>query len=89
MGNREALEGRTSTAPLRVLRKIAVVVLGTSVLGIGVLMLVLPGPAFVVIPAGLSILALEFAWARRWLLRVQEHANQAIRPLRTRGDRRI
>jgi len=32
----------------------------------------LPGPAVVVIPAGLAILALEFAWARIWLKRVQE-----------------
>jgi tellurite resistance protein TerC len=86
MYERQALEDRASTAPLRALRKIAIVVVGTSVLGIGVLMLVLPGPAFVVIPAGLSILALEFAWAHRWLLRVQQHANQALRSLRTNGS---
>ncbi|MCU0668770.1 MAG: PGPGW domain-containing protein [Myxococcota bacterium] len=86
MSDREALEGRTSITPLRALRKIAVVVFGTSVLAIGVLMLVLPGPAFVVIPAGLSILALEFVWARRWLVRVQRHANDALRSLRTRGN---
>jgi tellurite resistance protein TerC len=89
MGDREALEGRTSTAPLRVLRKIAVVVFGTSVLGIGVLMLVLPGPAFVVIPAGLSILALEFVWAQRWLDQVHEHADRAIRSLRRNGGTRV
>jgi len=28
---------------------------------------VLPGPAFLVIPSGLAILAMEYAWARRWL----------------------
>ena len=88
MRDREAFEGRRSISTLRVLRKIAVVVFGTSVLAIGVLMLVLPGPAFVVIPAGLAILRLEFAWAQRWLLRVQEHANHAIRSLRTSGDPR-
>lgn len=88
MSDREVLEGRTLATPLRTLRKIAIVVAGTSVLAIGVLMLVLPGPAFVVIPAGLSILALEFAWAQRWLLRAREHANQAIRSVRTgRGPR--
>jgi tellurite resistance protein TerC len=87
MSDREALEGGTSITPLRALRKIAVVVFGTSVLAIGVLMLVLPGPAFVVIPAGLSILALEFVWARRWLVRVQRHANDALRSLRTRNWR--
>ena len=36
-------------------------------LGIGIVLVVLPGPAFIVIPLGLAILAVEFAWARRWL----------------------
>ena len=38
----------------------------------GILMIVLPGPAFVFIPAGLAILATEFAWARRWLVWVRK-----------------
>jgi tellurite resistance protein TerC len=33
---------------------------------------VLPGPAFIVIPIGLGILAIEFEWARRWLRRARE-----------------
>ena len=33
----------------------------------GLMMLVLPGPAFLVIPIGLAILSLEFAWAGRLL----------------------
>jgi hypothetical protein len=37
------------------------------VFAIGVAMIILPGPAFLVIPAGLAILALEFVWARQWL----------------------
>ena len=32
---------------------------------LGVLMIVLPGPAIIVIPLGLAILGTEFAWARR------------------------
>jgi uncharacterized protein (TIGR02611 family) len=39
----------------------AVVTLG------GVALLALPGPAFVVIPIGLAMLAMEFDWAERWL----------------------
>jgi tellurite resistance protein TerC len=35
-------------------------------------MLVTPGPAFIVIPAGLAILGLEFAWARHWLKKARE-----------------
>ncbi|WP_348650829.1 PGPGW domain-containing protein [Thermodesulfovibrio sp. 1176] len=34
-------------------------------------MLVLPGPAFLVIPLGLGILAIEFSWARRLLAKIQ------------------
>ena len=52
---------------LRAVKKAVVVVIGGTVLLIGVFLLVLPGPAFLVIPAGLAILALEFRWARRWL----------------------
>jgi hypothetical protein len=49
------------------IKRIGVIVLGGTVLALGVALIVLPGPAFLVIPAGLAILALEFAWARRWL----------------------
>ena len=40
-------------------------------------MLVLPGPAFVVIPIGLAMLALEFAWAERALDQALEQAEKA------------
>lgn len=48
-------------------RKLVVLVLGLSVVSVGVVMLVAPGPAFLVIPAGLAILATEFFWAKRLL----------------------
>lgn len=48
-------------------RRIVVFVIGSTVLLIGVAMIVLPGPAVIVIPLGLAILATEFVWARRWL----------------------
>jgi tellurite resistance protein TerC len=46
------------------LRKLIVAIIGSTVLLIGVALIVLPGPAFIVIPIGLAILATEFAWAR-------------------------
>jgi tellurite resistance protein TerC len=52
---------------IKVVRRVIVSVVGATVLLIGVALLVLPGPAFVVIPVGLAILATEYAWARRWL----------------------
>jgi tellurite resistance protein TerC len=52
-------------------RRCAIAVVGGTVVLIGICMFVLPGPAIVVIPAGLAILALEFTWARLWLERVK------------------
>jgi len=49
------------------LRRAVVAVIGFTVLLIGLAMVVLPGPAVVVIPLGLAILATEFIWARRLL----------------------
>jgi tellurite resistance protein TerC len=50
-------------------RKIVIAVIGTTILLIGVALIVLPGPAFIVIPIGLSVLASEFIWARRVIKR--------------------
>ena len=55
----------------KILRRIIVGVLGSTVLLIGIALIVLPGPAFIVIPLGLVILASEFAWARRLLRRAK------------------
>ena len=52
---------------LRQVRRVLVFVFGISVLLVGVVMIVAPGPATVVIPLGLAILATEFLWARRLL----------------------
>jgi tellurite resistance protein TerC len=56
-------------------RRIAIAVVGGTVLVLGFAMIVLPGPAIVVIPMGLAILGLEFAWARRWLRKVRAQTN--------------
>jgi tellurite resistance protein TerC len=53
------------------LRKLIVAVIGLTILLIGVAMIALPGPAFIVIPIGLGILATEFAWARRMVRRAR------------------
>jgi tellurite resistance protein TerC len=54
------------------LRKAVVGLLGVSIVIVGAAMLLLPGPAIIVIPAGLALLATEFAWARRLLRRVKK-----------------
>lgn len=50
-----------------VLYRAAWVLAGFAVLLTGLAMTVLPGPAIVVIPLGLAMLSLEFAWAERLL----------------------
>jgi uncharacterized protein (TIGR02611 family) len=52
-------------------RRCAIAMVGGTVVLVGICMLVLPGPGIVVIPAGLAILSLEFAWARLWLRKVR------------------
>jgi uncharacterized protein (TIGR02611 family) len=52
-------------------RKVAVGIAGFSVLTAGVALIFLPGPAIVVIPLGLAILAKEFPWAKRLLDRMR------------------
>jgi len=57
---------------------------GGTVLAIGVALIVLPGPAFVVIPLGLAILGAEFAWARHWLRRVKQRSADLLDLIRGR-----
>ena len=63
-------------------KRIVVGLVGGTVLLIGIALMVLPGPAFVVIPVGLGILSLEFAWARRWLQKVQAAADDLVEGVR-------
>jgi uncharacterized protein (TIGR02611 family) len=57
--------------------KVVVGLVGGLVTVVGIIMIVTPGPAFVLIPLGLAILATEFAFARRWLEKAREQARKA------------
>ena len=52
-------------------------VAGFAILAAGTVMIILPGPAFVVIPIGLAMLALEFDWAFRLLASALSAGNRA------------
>ena len=67
-----------STENIKIARRVIVSVVGVTVLLIGVALLVLPGPAFIVIPIGLAILATEYTWARRWLKKVRRMARNVV-----------
>lgn len=75
--------GLTNNALLKWPRRIVVGVVGGTVLLIGIALLFLPGPAFVVIPVGLGILGLEFMWARRWMRKLGDKVGVDIeKPVR-------
>lgn len=65
-------------------RRIAVAIVGGTVLAIGAALIVLPGPALVVIPLGLAILSAEFAWARYWLRKVRRRSSELLDSIRRR-----
>ena len=60
------------------LYRIAFAIVGFLVCIAGVVMLVTPGPGILVIIVGLTMLALEFAWAERWLERLVDRAERAV-----------
>jgi len=62
------------TPALKAARRIVVAVVGATVILIGVALLVLPGPGWVTIFAGVGLLATEFVWARRLLHRARTGA---------------
>ena len=55
-------------------KRLIKVVIGFTVLVLGFIMLVTPGPGVVTIVVGLAILATEFVWARRLMRRFEKEA---------------
>ena len=53
------------------IKRIIVAVIGFSILALGIVLIVLPGPAFIIIPVGLAVLATEFVWAKKLLEKVK------------------
>lgn len=64
---------------LKKVRRLIIGVVGFTILLIGIALIVLPGPAFIVIPIGLGLLATEFVWARRLLKKVKEQIEKATK----------
>jgi uncharacterized protein (TIGR02611 family) len=59
------------------LRRVAVTVVGTVIVVVGVVLLIAPGPGVLVILLGLTVLAVEYEWARRRLIAVRALARSA------------
>lgn len=52
-------------------RKVVIFIIGSTIVLIGIIMIVAPGPAVIVIPAGLAVLGTEFLWAKLLLKRMK------------------
>jgi uncharacterized protein (TIGR02611 family) len=62
--------------PLQQAKRLVKIVMGFTLLLLGVIMLITPGPGVVVIIFGLALLAAEFVWARRLLNRLKEQGDR-------------
>ncbi len=56
---------------IKQVKRIIVTIIGFTLLIIGIAMMILPGPALLVIPLGLAILASEYIWARRLMKKIK------------------
>lgn len=72
------------TITYRWARRIVVAMIGGTLLLIGIAMVVLPGPAIIVVPLGLGVLGLEFAFARHWLRKLRATATDVVNRVRRR-----
>lgn len=63
--------------PGRMLRRIALTVIGTVIIAVGLVLLVAPGPGMLVIALGLAVFVVEYEWARRRLTAVRAAALSA------------
>ncbi len=65
---------------IRRIKRVFIAIIGFTVLLAGIAMMVLPGPAILVIPLGLAILATEFIWARRLLKNLKDKLRKLKKP---------
>jgi len=68
----------------KIARRIAIGIVGGTVLIMGIIMMVTPGPGIAGILVGLGILGIEFAWARIWLKKVKERAQKVASNVKER-----
>ncbi len=60
-------------------KRILIFIFGATIILIGVALIFLPGPAFIVLFIGLSVLATEFLWARRLLKKAKDFEKRQIK----------
>ena len=61
---------------IRIVRRVFILVAGSTLLLSGAALLILPGPGIPIFIAGLALLATEFVWARLWMSRVRRTVDE-------------
>jgi tellurite resistance protein TerC len=79
---------QTWSVTYRAARRIAIAIIGVTVVLLGVAMLVLPGPGLLTIIGGWAILAIEFAFAKRWLERIKSTTRRTLDEAKRRVGRK-
>jgi tellurite resistance protein TerC len=69
----------------KIAKRIAIGIVGGTILLLGFVMMVTPGPGIPAILVGLGILGVEFAWARHWLKKVKAKASDMTRAITGRN----
>ncbi len=75
----------SATRLVRLARRAVILVIGGTVVLLGIVMVLTPGPGLLVILGGLAILGTEFLWARRLMKNIKERATQAVNKARGNG----
>ncbi len=63
----------------RIAKRIVIGIVGGTILAMGIVMMITPGPGIAAVLVGLGILGVEFAWARHWLKKVKQKAQDVGR----------
>jgi len=59
-------------------KRVMKILLGFTLLVVGVAMIFTPGPGWLVILLGLGVLAAEFVWARRLMERIKRESGRVV-----------
>lgn len=73
--------------PVKILRRIIIVIIGFPLLLIGIILIPLPGPGLLVCLIALFILSLEFSWANRYFEKAKYELKKIIDTAKTKADK--
>jgi uncharacterized protein (TIGR02611 family) len=71
-------EAHSSQYTMRTIVRWSRIIIGFTLLALGLALLVLPGPGWLTLAAGLALLAAEFAWARTLLDRMKRTGKRVL-----------